>query len=69
MVANGLVAVKIAKRVEEYMKDRNATQAAIRVNYSAKTGRQIGSKLLSKVNIAAEIAKRWTRSGHRDLGD
>ena len=41
------------------MKDRNATQAAIRANYSAKTGRQIGSKLLSKVDIAAEISIRY----------
>jgi phage terminase small subunit len=58
LVANGPVAVEIAKSVEEYMEDRNATQAAIRTNYSAKTARQIGSKLLSKVDIAAEIAKR-----------
>jgi len=44
--------------VDEYMKDRNATQAAIRAGYSAKTARQMGAENLSKPAIAAEIAKR-----------
>ena len=44
--------------VDEYMKDRNAMQAAIRAKYSAKTARQIGSRLLTNVDIAAEIERR-----------
>jgi phage terminase small subunit len=44
--------------VDEYMKDRNATQAAIRADYSEKTAPQIGSRLLTNVDMAAEIARR-----------
>lgn len=48
--------------VNEYLVDFNATQAAIRAGYSVKTARQIGSKLLTKVDIStvvqAEIAER-----------
>jgi hypothetical protein len=40
-----------------YAATGNATQAAIDAGYSAKTARQIGSKLLTKVDIAAEIAR------------
>ena len=35
----------------EYLKDFNATQAAIRAGYSKKTARQVGSENLSKPNI------------------
>ena len=31
---------------EEYLKDRNATQAAIRAGYSKRTAKQIGNSLL-----------------------
>ena len=44
--------------VDEYLIDLNATQAAIRAGYSEKTAQQIGSRLLSNVVIAAEIATR-----------
>ena len=44
--------------VEEYVKDFNASQAAIRAGYSKSTARQIGSKLLTKINIQAEIARK-----------
>lgn len=39
----------------EYMKDLNATQAAIRAGYSEKTARQIGSENLSKPYIRERI--------------
>lgn len=42
--------------VQEYLVDLNATQAAIRAKYSAKTARSIGSQLLTKVNIQEAIA-------------
>jgi len=42
--------------VAEYLIDLNATQAAIRAGYSAKTANREGSRLLSKVDIANAIA-------------
>lgn len=43
--------------VLEYLKDLNATQAAIRAGYSEKTARQAGSRLLSFVYIQEAIAQ------------
>ena len=42
--------------VDEYLVDLNGTQAAIRAGYSAKTARQIGQKLLTKVDIQQAIS-------------
>lgn len=42
--------------VQEYLVDLNATQAAIRAGYSAKTAGSIGQRLLTKVEIQAELA-------------
>ena len=41
----------------EYIIDLNATQAAIRADYSKKTARSKGCQLLTKVNIQKEIQK------------
>ena len=41
----------------EYVKDWNGTQSAIRAGYSEETARQIGCKLLTKINVKAEIKK------------
>ncbi len=41
--------------VEEYLVDLNATQAAIRAGYSAKTARQVGAENLSKPYIDAAV--------------
>lgn len=41
----------------EYLKDLNATQAAIRAGYSKKTAGQIGDENLKKPQIKAEIDK------------
>ena len=41
--------------VDEYLKDFNATQAAIRAGYSEKTARSIGSENLKKPDIARAI--------------
>lgn len=41
----------------EYLIDLNATQAAIRSGYSAKTAEQQGSRLLSNVKVQQEISK------------
>lgn len=42
--------------VAEYLKDLNATQAAIRCGYSQKTAMQQGSRLLSIAKIAQAVA-------------
>jgi len=47
---------KQAAFVDEYLIDLNATQAAIRAGYSAKTARQIGEENLSKPDISAAVA-------------
>lgn len=44
--------------VDEYLKDLNATQAAIRAGYSEKTAGQIGEQNLKKLEIFAEIKRR-----------
>lgn len=41
----------------EYLKDLNATQAAIRCEYSEKTARSQGNRLLTNVDIAQRIYK------------
>jgi phage terminase small subunit len=51
--------------VDEYLVDLNSAAAAIRAGYSKHTARQMGSRLLTKVNIAAEIAKRGQKAQAR----
>lgn len=50
--------------VDEYLKDLNATQAAKRAGYSAKTAQEQGSRLLSNVMVAAVVAQ-----GQKKLAD
>lgn len=47
--------------VEEYLVDFNATQAAIRAGYSAKTAPAIGCENLTKPNITEALAERAKR--------
>ena len=51
---------KQAKFIQEYLKDSNATQAAIRAGYSAKTAAQIGEENLRKPDIrfAVDVAQK-----------
>ena len=42
--------------VDEYLIDLNATQAAIRAGYSAKTANEQASRLLANVNISSAIS-------------
>ena len=42
--------------VDEYLIDLNATQAAIRAGYSAKTAHSCGPRLLANAGVAAAIA-------------
>lgn len=43
--------------VEEYLKDMNATQAAIRAGYSKKTAEQQGYQLLKKTSVAKAVTE------------
>ncbi len=51
--------------VEEYLVDLNATQAAIRSGYSAKTAQAIGAENLTKPLIMAEIEAAQVRLSKR----
>lgn len=44
--------------VSEYLKDQNATQAAIRAGYSPGTAKQQGSRLLTNADVARAVGKR-----------
>ena len=50
---------------QEFVKDLNATQAAIRAGYSSRTARQQGSRLLTNVNIQSRIAELQAEIGER----
>jgi phage terminase small subunit len=45
--------------ITSYLVDLNATQAAIRAGYSARTAAQQGSRLLSNVKVQSEIAEAF----------
>jgi phage terminase small subunit len=51
--------------VQEYLLDLNATQAAIRAGYSAKTAKVIGSENLTKPDIAAAIGSAQQKRAER----
>ena len=51
--------------VEEYLCDLNATQAAIRAGYSAKTAEWIGPQLLQKTHVAAAIQEAMNKRSVR----
>jgi phage terminase small subunit len=58
MSSKSLLSAKQERFVAEYLCDYNATQAAIRAGYSARSARQIAGVLLTKDDIAAELHKR-----------
>ena len=47
--------------IEEYLIDLNATQAAIRAGYSAKTANEQGARLLANVSVRSAIAEAKTK--------
>lgn len=57
---------KQTRFVQEYLKDLNATKAAIRAGYSEKTASIIGHENLRKPKIAAEIQKAQSASAKRN---
>ena len=44
--------------VDEYMKDRNGTQAAIRAGYSLKSAKVTACRVLTNANVKVEISRR-----------
>ena len=54
----GRMTPKQQRFVDEYLIDLNATQAAVRAGYSAKTAHSVGHENLSKPEIASAIAER-----------
>lgn len=50
---------------QEYIKDFNATQAAIRTGYSQKTADRIASRLLSKVDIQDFVSQLQAKRTER----
>ncbi|OOZ34946.1 terminase small subunit [Solemya velesiana gill symbiont] len=51
--------------INEYLIDRNGTQAAIRAGYSRKTARQIATENLSKPHIRAVIDQKCRETEER----
>lgn len=51
--------------VEEYLIDLNATQAAIRAGYSAKTADQQGSRMLANVKVKQAVAEKQAQRSKR----
>lgn len=47
--------------VKHYLIDPNATKAAIAAGYSEKTARKIGSRLLTNVDVKAELEQKSTK--------
>ncbi len=51
--------------VDEYLIDLNATQAAIRAGYSAKTADQQGSRMLANVKVQQVISEKMAERSKR----
>ena len=65
---NDVLNAQVKGFIAEYLKDNNATQAAIRAGYSKKTAEQIGYQLLHKTSVAQEIARQQKASLSRVIG-
>lgn len=61
----GTLTAKQAMFISEYMVDKNATQAALRAGYSAKTAGSTGYELLQKPHIKAAIEQQRAEQAER----
>lgn len=59
---------KIKRFCEEYIKDLNGTQSAIRAGYSPKTANEQSSKLLAKVNVQIFISELKKNLSNKNEG-
>lgn len=57
LISDAELSARQKKFIVEYLKDSNATQAAIRAGYSEKNADKIGHQLLGKTRVAQEIAQ------------
>ena len=64
-MARGKLTSKQARFVAEYLVDANATQAAIRSGYSAKSAETIGLELLRKTQVAAALREKQQRVANK----
>ena len=55
--------------VQEYLKDLNGTQAAVRAGYSSRTANEQASRLLANVNIQEAVAKAKAERSNRTQRD
>ena len=61
----GALSAKQLRFVTEYLKDQNATQAAVRAGYSKGTAKQQGSRLLTNGDIEAAVNRGLQRVAKR----
>lgn len=61
----GRLSLKVRQFCAEYIVDLNATQAAIRAGYSAKTARQQAADLLTKPDIQTEVQRLMDARGQK----
>lgn len=61
----GTLNEKQLRFIDEYLVDLNATQAAIRAGYSAKTAKQQGSRLLTHDDVQAAVTERQQQRAER----
>ena len=52
------ISAKRNRFIDEYLLDRNATQAAIRAGYSARSAGELAHRLMKKVEVRRAIAQR-----------
>ncbi len=64
-MSNQKLTDKQAIFVKEYLVDLNATQAAIRAGYSAKTANEQGSRLLTNVSVQKLIQEHMNKRSER----
>ncbi|MFC1531208.1 terminase small subunit [Gemmatimonadota bacterium] len=60
-----LLTARQKRFVDEYLLDLNATQAAVRAGYSARTAGAIGCENLTKPEVAAAICSAQTERANR----
>ncbi len=60
---------KQSRFVDEYLVDLNATQAAVRAGYSAKTANEQGARLLAKASVQAAVQSRMKQREQRTQVD
>ena len=61
-MAKGVLTEKQKLFVDEYLKDLNATQAAIRAGYKEKNARAIGCENLTKPNIQEYLTEQMKKN-------